>query len=147
MKPLVRYKLHHVAIQTAHFDKAFHFYAEVLGMRVIKQPYRFKERKLAWLDAGAILVELYSVKNGKEPQPYDTRRVGADHIAFEVDDLDQFLQYLGENDVPILKPPFRPPSDDPDQPAIAFIAGVDGEEIEVRQAVFTDNGDFHDEDQ
>jgi glyoxylase I family protein len=126
--------IHHVALQTAHFEKAFEFYTKLLGLRVVKEPFNFKgKRTLAWLDAGTITIELYGVKNDRIPQPYDDRRVGADHIAFEVQNLDTVLSHLRKHNVKVLKEPFIPPNDDPQQPHVAFIEGVDGEEIELRE--------------
>ncbi len=126
--------IHHVALQTADFEKAFHFYATILGLQVVKKPFVFKEtRTMAWLDAGGVMIELYTVKIGKEPQPYDSRSVGTDHIAFEVENLDSFLTYIRQHNVKVLKGPFLPPTDDPHQPRIAFIEGMDGEEIELRE--------------
>lgn len=126
-------KVDHVSIQTADFKKAFDFYTKILGLGVIKWPFDFKgSRTLAWLDAGRIQIELYSVKKGKEPQAYDDRRVGLDHVAFEVKNLDLAITHFAENHVKILKQPFKP-TDAPDQPRIAFIEGPDAEEIEIRE--------------
>lgn len=134
----IQVRLHHVALQTAHFEKAFEFYTKVLGLKVIKKPFNFKgKRTLTWLDAGPIIIELYSVKSGKNPQPYDSRRVGADHIAFEVQNLDTALAHLRKHNVKIIKEPFKPPTNDPQQPRVAFIEGIDGEEIELREAIPT----------
>lgn len=130
----IQVRIHHVALQTAHFEKAFEFYTKLLGLRVVKEPFNFKgKRTLAWLDAGTITIELYSVKNDKIPQPYDDRRVGADHVAFEVQNLDNVLTHLRNHNVKVLKEPFKPPTDDAQQPRVAFIEGVDGEEIELRE--------------
>ena len=126
--------LHHVAIQTANFERAFHFYTELLGLRVIKKPFCFKgKRTLTWLDTGSILLELYSVKKGVVPEQYSPCRLGADHIAFEVYDVDKALSQLEKNGYNILKPPFVPVTDDPKQPRVAFIEGPDNEEIEIRE--------------
>ncbi len=133
-KQEIRAQIHHVALQTAHVDRAFEFYTELLGLSVVKKPFNFKDKRtLAWLNAGAITIELYNVKNGQVPQPYDDRRVGADHIAFEVQDLDVMLAHLRKHNVKVLKEPFTPPTDDSQQPRVAFIEGVDGEEIELRE--------------
>jgi glyoxylase I family protein len=130
----IKMRIHHVALQTAHFEKAFDFYAKLLGLKVLKEPFTFKgKRTIAWFDGGTILIELYSVKNDEEPQPYDDRRIGPDHIAFEVQDLDAIITHLHQHNVKILKEPFTPLIDDPQQPRVAFIEGVEGEEIELRE--------------
>jgi len=127
-------RIHHVAIQTACFERAFQFYHEILGIRVAKEPFNYKGRRmLAWLDAGSVMIELYSVKSGNSPQPYNDCRVGTDHIAFEVKNIEEVIIHLSEQGVKVLKQPFYPPTDDPDQPRVAFIEGPDGEEIELRE--------------
>jgi glyoxylase I family protein len=129
------FQIHHVAVQTANFEKAFKFYTETLGLKIQKEPFQFKGRTLTWLDGGGIKIELFSIKAGKEPQKYDARRVGTDHIALEVKRLDDAISYLSERGVTILKEPFYPPTADPFQPRVAFIEGADGEEIELRETV------------
>jgi hypothetical protein len=88
---------------------------------------------LVWLEAGGMLIELHSVKDGDEPQAYDGRQVGTMHIAFEVQDLDAVVAHLRGHNVKILKRPFLPQTDDPNQPRVSFIEGPDQEEIELRE--------------
>jgi glyoxylase I family protein len=127
-------RLHHVAIQTKSFEQAFRFYTELLDLTVVRPPFRFKnQRTLAWLDGGSVLIELYSVKDGINPELYSDHRLGTDHIAFEVADMSSILARLTENGINIIKEPFLPPTGDPNQPLVAFIEGPDGEEIELRQ--------------
>lgn len=130
--------LHHVAIQTADFERAISFYTSILGLKIIKQPFIYKgERKLAWLDAGSVVIELYSIKFGTSPSSYDQQRIGADHLAFEVQNLEGFITYLKNHDIQIIKEPFLPKTEDPHQPRVAFVEGPDGEEIEIRQEITT----------
>lgn len=133
MKHSFQIQIHHVAIQTANFDKAFRFYTEILGLEVATSPYSFKDRTLTWLRSGSIMVELFSMKQNREPQAYNPCRVGVEHIAFEVDNLDTVLLHLKDNGLKILKNPFLPPTNDPLQPRICVIEGADGEEIELRE--------------
>jgi catechol 2,3-dioxygenase-like lactoylglutathione lyase family enzyme len=126
-------KLHSVAIQTAVFDRAFAFYTEVLGLRVVREPFRYKTRTLAWLDGGAALIELYSTKDGVDPDAYSNRAVGPDHVAFEVEDLDAFEVVLKEHNYAIQKGPMIPPSGDPNQPRILFAVGPDGDSVQFRE--------------
>lgn len=131
---LIQFQLHHIAIQTKDFKKAYHFYTELLGLQVVKEPIIFKgKRTLAWLASGGIMIELFSVKSDETAQAYDDRHVGPIHIAFEVQDIDAILAYLIRHYVKIMKSPFVPSTDDPDQPRVAFLEGPDGEEIEIRE--------------
>jgi glyoxylase I family protein len=129
-----RCRVHSIAVQTGHFDRALHFYTELLGFPIVREPYNFKgKRDLTWLDAGRCLLELYSVKKGIEPEPWSERMVGTVHLAFEVDDLDSMLTWLRESGIHILREPFIPPTGDPYQARCAFIRGPDDEEILLRE--------------
>ena len=126
--------VHNIAIQTADFDRSYHFYANVLRLPVVREPYTFKgHRQLAWLDGGSVLIELYSVRQSRVSSPYDPDCIGPDHIAFEVNDLDVMLNTLELAGYKPIDPPFFPPSGDPRQPRVVFIAGPDGEEIQFRE--------------
>jgi catechol 2,3-dioxygenase-like lactoylglutathione lyase family enzyme len=127
--------VHSVALQTACFDESFDFYTSVLGLRVAREPFSFKTRMLAWLDAGSVLIELYSGKEGVLLSEHSDACVGLDHIAFTVADLDSMVEHLKAHGVPIIKGPYIPPSGDPAQPRIVFAEGPDGEEIQFREAV------------
>jgi catechol 2,3-dioxygenase-like lactoylglutathione lyase family enzyme len=127
-------QLHHVAVHTSSFNKAFAFYTKLLCLPVHKAPFQFKERMIAWLDGGGILIELCSLKHGEEPQVYVDQRVGAAHIAFVFNDLDAVLDRLVAHGVRVRKPPFLPPTGDPTQPRVSFIEGPDGEDLELREA-------------
>jgi glyoxylase I family protein len=132
--PALNLRLHNVAIQTGNFERSYHFYSKVLRLPVVREPFTFKEqRRLAWFDAGSILIELYSVKFTRDSSPYDPDGVGPDHLAFEVDDLDAMLEWLEVAGYKPIKPPFVPPSGDPTQPRVVFIAGPDGEELQFRE--------------
>jgi len=126
--------VHSVALQTASFEEAFNFYTSVLGLRVAREPFSFKTRRLAWLDGGSVLIELYSGKEGVALDDHSGAHVGPDHIAFAVDDLDSMVEYLREHGVTIIKGPYIPPSGDPAQPRVLFVEGPDGEEIQFREA-------------
>jgi glyoxylase I family protein len=131
----IQFRLDHIAVQSADFEKSFLFYSETLGLRVTKQPFRFKTRMVAWLDAGIVQIELTSMKDGDERVPFSSRGVGPSHLAFAVPDLAAALAAIGEQGVEVVKPPFVPPTGDPDQPTIAFIRGPEGEEIEIRESL------------
>jgi catechol 2,3-dioxygenase-like lactoylglutathione lyase family enzyme len=129
----VRCRVHSVALQTANFDAAYDFYTRVVGLAVVREPYPFKTRTLAWLDGGGMLIEMYSVKDGVEPVQYSPKSVGPDHLAFVVDDLDSMIGWLTENNIRIVKGPMVPPSGDPRQPRVLFVEGPDGEEVQFRE--------------
>lgn len=127
-------RIHNVAIQTGDFDRAYNFYANVLCLPVLREPYEYKnQRTLAWFDGGSIQLELYSVKFKLSPTPYEPTGVGPDHVAFEVEDLDAVISWLRGHGISPIKPPFVPPSGDPRQSRVVFFSGPDGEELQFRE--------------
>lgn len=126
--------LHSVAVQSADFERAFRFYTEVLALPVLREPYDFKgKRTLCWLDGGAALIELYSVKTGVQGRSWNETTLGTVNLAFQVADLDLTIQRIRMLGVRILREPFIPPTGDPLQPRCAFIEGPDGEEVLLRE--------------
>jgi 4-hydroxyphenylpyruvate dioxygenase-like putative hemolysin len=124
----------HISIQTNDFDYAFDFYHHILGFKIIKQPLDFKTRRLCYLNAGNIAIELYSIKSDDKPAiEYTGNRGGLDHIAFIVEDIQVEIERLKREKVKIIKEPFYPSTDNKNQPRIAFIEGPDKQEIEVRE--------------
>ena len=129
-------RLHHVAVQTAHFDQSLRFYTELLGAELLtRRP--FKHREMAWLKVGEVRLELFSTRSGETDllQTWTDHIPGPVHLAFEVDDLNAFLdraQKLGARLHPSHPEPFTPPV--PGAGRIAYLLGPDGEEVEVRES-------------
>ncbi len=128
-------RLHHVAVQTAHFDQSLQFYIEVLGAELlVRRP--FKRREMAWLKVSEISIELFSTRSGEtdQLQTWTDYIPGPVHLAFEVADLNAFLDRaikLGARPHPSHPEPFIPPV--PGAGRIAYLLGPDGEEVEVRE--------------
>ncbi|MBN1618481.1 VOC family protein [Candidatus Dojkabacteria bacterium] len=130
----------HISIQTNDFDYAFKFYHHILGFQIVKQPFSFKTRRLCYLNAGNINIELYSTKSNDKPAiEYVENRGGLDHIAFIVENIDNTVEQLRKKGIKIIKAPFYPPTDDRNQPRIAFIEGPDKQEIEIRESTGSNN--------
>ena len=129
-------RLHHVAVHTAHFDQSLRFYTELLGAELLtRRP--FKHREMAWLKVGEVRLELFSTRSGETDllQTWTDHIPGPVHLAFEVDDLNAFLdraQKLGARLHPSHPEPFTPPV--PGAGRIAYLLGPDGEEVEVRES-------------
>ena len=124
--------VHHVAVQTSRFEEALAFYTEILGLELAERR-RFKRREMAWLKAGSVAIELFSVRQGEMLEAWNDFYSGPVHIAFIVEDLDKFLESAlrrGARFHPSHPAPFSPPI--PDPPRIAYLLGPDGEEIEIR---------------
>ncbi|MBF0421430.1 MAG: VOC family protein [Magnetococcales bacterium] len=129
----MRIQFHHVAYQCTDFEAGLHFFRDLLGFTVIQSPRRYKERMLCYLQQGSLIIELYNGKPSKGPlEPYHPIRGGLDHLSFIVEDVQETVKALSHQGVTVLKEPFQPPTGVPDQPWVAFIAGPDGQEIELR---------------
>lgn len=126
-------QLHHVALQTANLDRAVQFFSELFGAELIsRRP--FKRREMAWMRLGGIRLELFSARESERLNEWNDFIPGPVHLAFEVRDLDAFLnraKSLGVQLHPSHPDPFTPPV--PGAGRIAYLLGPDGEEVEVRE--------------
>ncbi len=131
--PAIVCRVHHVALQTAHLDQAVQFYTELFGAELLsRRP--FKRREMAWLKIGDLKLELFSARVGERLNDWSDFIPGPVHLAFEVADLDHFLdraKSLGAQRHPSHPEPFTPPV--PGAGRIAYLLGPDGEEVEVRE--------------
>ncbi len=126
-------RVHHVALQTANLDQTVKFYTELFGAELLsRRP--FKRREMAWLKLGDLRLELFSTRSGERLHDWNDFIPGPVHLAFEVADLDAFLnraKSLGAQLHPSHPEPFTPPV--PSAGRIAYLLGPDGEEVEVRE--------------
>lgn len=129
--PRVR-AIHHVALQTSDLDRALEFYVGLLGAELlVRRP--FKQREMAWLRIGELQLELFSCRRGEQLLPWSDFTSGPVHLAFVVDDVDQFLTAAlarGGSLHPSHPEPFVPPVAGAGK--IAYLLGPDGEEVEIR---------------
>lgn len=125
--------VHHVAVQTACLDLSIKFYTELFEAElVVRRP--FKRREMAWLRWGNLRLELFSVRSGEQLSGWDDCIPGPVHLAFEVENLNVFLdraKRLGFGFHPSHPEPFVPPVSGASP--IAYLLGPDGEEVEVRE--------------
>ena len=86
--------IHHVAIIAADYERSRHFYAQILGLPVIREV--FREVRGSWkcdLAVGAAQIELFSFPN-PPPRPNAPEACGLRHLAFAVADLDPVIIHL-----------------------------------------------------
>jgi catechol 2,3-dioxygenase-like lactoylglutathione lyase family enzyme len=126
--------LHHIAVQTADFDRAYEFFHDILQLDLTSGPRDFKTRRLCVFGAGPVEIELYSLKHGQTPTAYSATGVGPTHLAFATKELDAFLAKCSAKGVTVIKPPFEILNEDGTISRLAFLQGPDGEEVEIRQA-------------
>ncbi|MFP5110363.1 SMU1112c/YaeR family gloxylase I-like metalloprotein [Neobacillus sp. C211] len=88
-------KIHHIAVICSDYEKSKDFYVRILGLTPINEVYR-EERDSYKLDLevnGHYQIELFSFP---EPtvRPSYPEAAGLRHLAFEVDDIEDAVQYL-----------------------------------------------------
>ncbi len=93
-------RIHHTAILCSDYEKSKAFYTTILGLEIIQETYR-KERQSYKLDLslnGEYVIELFSFPSPPKrvSRPEAT---GLRHIAFEVDDLDSFIDKLKKSNI------------------------------------------------
>lgn len=93
-------KLHHIAIICSDYEKSKKFYTNILGFTIEQEIYR-ESRKSYKLDLslnGHYLIELFSF-----PEPPNRlsrpEAAGLRHIAFGVDNLDDWITFLNANQI------------------------------------------------
>lgn len=125
--------VHHVALITANYPRARHFYIEVLGAEVIAETWR-EARQSYKLDLrlGNAQLELFSFPS-PPPRPSHPEACGLRHLAFTVEDIDHTISVLkvrGVNCEPIRTDPLT-------QQRFTFFNDPDGTPLELYENAVT----------
>jgi glyoxylase I family protein len=121
-------RIHHIAIICSDYEKSKSFYVNILGFIPLLEVYR-EERKSYKLDLqvnDTYQIELFSFPNPKERPSYP-EAAGLRHIAFEVESVNETVEYLHEHDIevePIRVDPYT-------NKKFTFFADPDGLPIEI----------------
>ena len=86
--------IHHVAIIASDYERSRHFYAQVLGLPIIREVYR--EARGSWkcdLALGASQIELFFFPQ-PSPRPSSPEACGLRHLAFAVPALEPVIAHL-----------------------------------------------------
>ena len=122
--------IHHVAIICRDYPASKQFYIELLGLKVLAENYR-AERDSWKLDLAlpnGNQLELFSFPN-PPPRPSQPEAQGLRHLAFVVDDVAEFADYLAQNGVAV--EPIR--IDEFTGKAFTFFQDPDGLPLELYQ--------------
>lgn len=121
-------RIHHVSIICSDYEKSKKFYTTILGLKVIREIYR-EARQSYKLDLalhGEYVLELFSFP-APPPRLSQPEASGLRHIAFEVDDLDEAVNYFSKHE--IVAEPIR--IDDTTNKLFTFISDPDGLPVEL----------------
>ena len=95
-------RVHHIAIICSDYQRSKQFYCEVLGLKILQEVFR-KERNSFKLDlevGGPYQIELFSFP-GPPARPSRPEATGLRHLAFEVDDIDEAVNYIQSHHISI----------------------------------------------
>lgn len=91
--------MHHLGIVVNDLEESLHFYKDILEGNVTDKFYASKEdTDITYLKVGEESIELMSPRNAKVKtvdKKWENREItGVEHIAFEVDDIDETHNHL-----------------------------------------------------
>ncbi|MDU1844818.1 MAG: VOC family protein [Niallia nealsonii] len=95
-------RIHHIAIICSNYEVSKQFYVDLLGFKPLNEVYR-EERdsyKLDLLVNDIYQIELFSFPNPKERPSYP-EAAGLRHIAFEVNNIEETVQYLQSSNITV----------------------------------------------
>ncbi|WP_026564049.1 SMU1112c/YaeR family gloxylase I-like metalloprotein [Bacillus sp. UNC41MFS5] len=93
-------KIHHVAVICSDYEKSKDFYVRILGLTPINEVYR-EERDSYKLDLAVndqYQIELFSFP-APAVRPSYPEATGLRHLAFEVDDIEEAVQFMSNHQV------------------------------------------------
>jgi len=122
--------IHHVAIICSDYAASKRFYTELLGLKVLAENYRAARDswKLDLALPNGNLLELFSFPN-PPPRPSRPEAQGLRHLAFVVDNVAEFADYLTQQGVAV--EPIR--IDEFTGKAFTFFQDPDGLPLELYQ--------------
>jgi glyoxylase I family protein len=121
-------KIHHIAVICSNYEVSKDFYVRILGLTPIREVYR-EERDSYKLDLevnGQYQIELFSFPDPPARVNYP-EAAGLRHLAFEVENIEEAIQYLTSEEVKVEDIRIDPWT----QKKFTFFADPDGLPIEL----------------
>src|SRR5258708_705551 len=120
---------HHISLLTSNFANLREFYVETLGLPIVGG---FPGQNIVFIDAGNVLIELEEVAAQSTPRASGDAggQSGWNHLALEVDDVNEAFKYLTSLGIQFQVAP----QDFPEEAGsmrIAFFSDPDGNAIEL----------------
>ncbi|WP_211284557.1 VOC family protein [Rummeliibacillus pycnus] len=96
--------IHHICIQTNHYQESIEFYTNALGFTLVQETKDFHNRAYnSWLQLEDFYMELQTPKKDEELKPYNKHREGIVHFCLWVEDLEGEVKRLKELGVTFLQ--------------------------------------------
>ena len=94
------HSIHHIAVISSDYEKALSFYADILGLRILRDTDRPEkgDRKLDLDLGGGAELELF-IKSDSPPRPSWPEALGLRHLAFAADSVEETAAYLNQRGV------------------------------------------------
>lgn len=122
--------IHHVAIICSSYEVSKHFYTEILGLTIVRETYRAERDSYKLdLEINGVQLELFSFPNPPARPSYPEAR-GLRHLAFAVDDLDDYVKQLEQHAIKV--EPIR--RDELTGKRFTFFADPDGLPLELYES-------------
>ena len=122
----------HTSIRTSNIDKSIDFYTRLMGLKLLsRREIPQNNAEIAFLqdpEGKGAKLELTFYRKQKKFIQADYEERLFDHIAFEVENMEQTISIMRKENVTITDEPFRL---GPAGPLIAFIEDPDGTLIEL----------------
>jgi lactoylglutathione lyase len=122
----------HTSIRTSNIDKSIDFYTRLIGLKLIsRREIPQNDAEIAFLqdpEGKGAKLELTFYRKQKKFIQADYEERLFDHIAFEVESMEQTISIMRKEKVTITDEPFKL---SPTGPLIAFIEDPDGTLIEL----------------
>lgn len=93
--------IHHVAVICSDYERSKQFYADILGLPIIREVWRAERR--SWkcdLRLGSSQIELFSFPT-PPPRPSHPEACGLRHLAFRVERLEPVIDHLKRHGIAV----------------------------------------------
>lgn len=88
-------RLHHICIQTDHYEESVQFYTRILGFKLIKESPNFHSRQFnSWLQLNEMMIELQTNKENEELIEFNNRNKGIVHFCMVVDNIEEEYMHI-----------------------------------------------------
>lgn len=114
-------KLCWITITVKDMEKSLHFYQKVTGLDISRKLKSGPDMEITFLGSGETKVELICNKNAGDITSGNNISLG-----FEVDSLDQTLELLKKENIPLYSGPFQP------MPSIKFFYVLDPDGVKIQ---------------
>lgn len=88
-------QIHHVCIQTNHYEDSLSFYTKILNFKLVKESAGFHGRDYnTWLEQDGFMIELQTNKQSETLSEASQHSKGLTHLCFLVDDVKEEVERI-----------------------------------------------------